>query len=194
MSEKDRELKIVELYYMLGGKKGSWLQRKWSEYCNNRIFEKKKKYLHKNGVLILNKFQEACSKCDINGWLEFGTLLGAYREKSFISHDYDLDVGIYADDYTEVFKNMMRQLGFTEEHSFYLFDVEHKLKILSEVTYSYNGFAIDVFLSHKKENHRTVYVFVANGTDRPAVNKYDLDHVSPVRRVYIDNNPFKSPF
>ena len=42
---------------------------------------------------------------DIKYWLEAGTCLGAYREKDFIAHDTDIDIGINADDCNNVGSN-----------------------------------------------------------------------------------------
>src|SRR5690554_4224647 len=56
-------------------------------------------YLHKNGKRVLIEFDKACEKAGVTYWLEFGTLLGAVRDKNFISHDLDIDTGMYLDEY-----------------------------------------------------------------------------------------------
>lgn len=38
---------------------------------------------------------------DIKVWIEFGTLLGAYWDGTFIAHDCDIDLGIYEEDISE---------------------------------------------------------------------------------------------
>jgi phosphorylcholine metabolism protein LicD len=50
---------------------------------------------------------------NVNLWLEFGTLLGAYRDKKFISYDYDLDFGIDHDSLTEELIEHLKNFGFT---------------------------------------------------------------------------------
>lgn len=46
------------------------------------------------------------NKNKINMFLIFGTLLGAMREKSFIKHDSDVDVGMYYEDKEHLLKNI----------------------------------------------------------------------------------------
>ena len=59
-----------------------------------RNIELRKLYFRKEGELLLTKFTEALNSNGIMFWLEFGTLLGYYREHDFISHDCDLDFGV----------------------------------------------------------------------------------------------------
>lgn len=41
-------------------------------------------------------FKKICDEFDLNFVLLYGTLLGAIRDHDFITHDYDIDVGIFA--------------------------------------------------------------------------------------------------
>ena len=74
-------------------------------------------------------------------WLNYGTLLGAYREQDFIKHDNDLDIGMYWEDRERV-KELLIDAG---------------LKLLSVITYGdldspdsaeyrfeYNGVYVDI--------------------------------------------------
>jgi hypothetical protein len=40
----------------------------------------------------------------VKAWIDFGTLLGAYREKNLIAHDLDIDVGVLSEDVVGVEK------------------------------------------------------------------------------------------
>ena len=46
-------------------------------------------FLH-NGQDLLARFNSAMKNAGIDYWLDFGTLLGAYREHGLIKHDMDL--------------------------------------------------------------------------------------------------------
>ena len=59
-------------------------------------------YFRTEAVELLQRFTEALNAEGIDYWLEFGTLLGYYREHDFIAHDDDLDFGAYLTDAAKV--------------------------------------------------------------------------------------------
>ena len=48
-------------------------------------------------IIELKKLTNILQNLNIKYWLDYGTLLGAYRNKKVIKHDYDLDVSILFD-------------------------------------------------------------------------------------------------
>jgi phosphorylcholine metabolism protein LicD len=58
-----------------------------------KLYRKHKDFTNYNAE-ILEKLSCAFEELKINYWLDFGTLLGAVREKKFISHDLDIDIGV----------------------------------------------------------------------------------------------------
>ena len=76
------------------------------------------------------------SEYGIKIYFVYGTLLGALREHSFISHDYDIDV--YTDQYDELLKNVPE-----------LYKKGLKLCRVQEnklLSFSYNGFYLDIYI------------------------------------------------
>ena len=61
-------------------------------------------------------FSEILDKHDIIHFLAFGTLLGAYRDKEFILHDYDIDIGMFKRD----FKRMEKIFRELAENGFFV--------------------------------------------------------------------------
>jgi LicD family len=51
------------------------------------------------GKQFLRSFYESSTEAGMRPFLMWGTLLGCVREGRFLRHDYDIDVGILADDY-----------------------------------------------------------------------------------------------
>ncbi len=102
--------------------------------------------LKKYGHHLLRALFDAALENNIPVWLEFGTLLGAYREKSFIKHDFDIDCGMYANDYSLAFEDNLLSKGFIKIRSFYMKDLKTNSEILTEVTFDYYGLLVDVFL------------------------------------------------
>lgn len=107
--------------------------------------KKKKKVFRQNANLLLKKMKETLDSNGILFWLEFGTLLGAYREHGFIKHDYDLDIGVFFKNTTEVY-DALTQAGFRLIREFKVGDDGTDG---FEQTYEYAGVSVDVFYFHK---------------------------------------------
>lgn len=71
--------------------------------------EKKKlrsEYFRIEGNNLLKAVSTALNEAGITFWLEFGTLLGYYREHDFIPHDFDLDFGAFINDADKIRKTL----------------------------------------------------------------------------------------
>lgn len=50
---------------------------------------------------LLKRASDVLDEMNISWFLSSGTCLGYFREGKFIDHDYDIDIGIFAEDYTD---------------------------------------------------------------------------------------------
>jgi len=103
--------------------------------------KQQRKILHNNGKEALEKLKEVFNELNIDWFLVYGTLLGAYRDKDFISHDIDIDIGLFFSDYSKQIENTMVKYGFTKKHEFLV----DNGKFAVEETYEYKGIGIDIF-------------------------------------------------
>jgi hypothetical protein len=80
-----------------------------------------------NGEVFLRDFVEACDEAKMNPFLMWGTLLGCVRESSFLKHDYDIDIGILARDWSKrtFLIEAMRRRGYRLD-----FDRDYKLRFI----------------------------------------------------------------
>ena len=67
--------------------------------------------LQKDGPKILQAFSSALNEAGIKFWIDYGTLLGYYRDHDFIGHDNDLDSGAFIED-TDRVKDVLEKRGF----------------------------------------------------------------------------------
>ena len=142
------------------------------------------------GEEILTILNGICTSCDKSIWLEFGTLLGAYREKSFIHHDYDMDLGMYLDEYDTVFEERLISNGFKKKHHFIQYRGQENF--LTEVTWEYEGFHVDIFLCIRDNDNRHIFCYGKKDEATFSQNKwevldYTLPEAYPLEKVYINN-------
>ena len=147
------------------------LIKKLNEKANIELDSKRSNLLKENFEEILNVVYGSDLK-DYNIWLDFGTLLGYYRENDFISHDLDMDFGVQVSSFEEfeVVEKYLINNGFNRTKEFYF------NKKLVELSYSYKGLNVD-FIIYNKENDRvssdTIF-FMTNALGNPT--RYEVYH------------------
>ena len=147
------------------------LIKKLNEKANIELDSKRSNLLKENFEEILNVVYSSDLK-DYNIWLDFGTLLGYYRENDFISHDLDMDFGVQVSSFEEfeVIERYLINNGFNRTKEFYF------NKNLVELSYSYKGLNVD-FIIYNLENDRvssdTIF-FMTNALGNPT--RYEVYH------------------
>lgn len=92
------------------------------KYYRDFILDRQRRRFGKSGKELLFFVDDILKSENIPYWLNYGTLLGAYRDHAFIPHDYDLDIGLFWEDYEKIiplmkknglkFKNQFRYNGW----------------------------------------------------------------------------------
>jgi hypothetical protein len=118
------------------------------------ITSKAKKF---NKILLAAK--NALDSIGIKFHLHFGTALGSHREKSFIEHDDDIDIGVF---YKDV--NKSSQINQIEkamiENGFRLEAKLGKLEESYEMQFEMDGIGFDIFWIHEGEYRgKKYYIF-----------------------------------
>ncbi|EAK0440352.1 hypothetical protein YZ16_07495 [Campylobacter lari] len=108
------------------------------------VVNKKSKLVKQDAINALRDIKKIFDNSNIDFFLVSGTFLGCIREGGFISHDYDIDIGIWSEDYNDEIKNKILKYGV-----FMQYDLDWigglKLKHI-------NGVKIDVFLHFKESD------------------------------------------
>ena len=88
---------------------------------------------------LFKAINELLKKTGEDYWLDFGTLLGNYREKGIIPHDIDVDFGMHERSYQKVL-----QIKNTLPSSIRFYDTS-KSHRGPKVYFSYKGFDVDIY-------------------------------------------------
>ncbi|MBF7042043.1 LicD family protein [Campylobacter volucris] len=114
-------------------------------YCSLEVVNKKSRMIKQDAINALKDIKKIFDNIGINFFLVSGTFLGCIRESDFIGYDYDIDIGIWSEDYNDQIKKEILKYGV-----FIQYDLNWvgglKLKHI-------NGIKIDIFL-HFKENNK----------------------------------------
>jgi hypothetical protein len=122
----------------------------------NKIKTKKQqKQLKRYGKEALEKIDLAFKELNKTYFLVYGTLLGAYRDKDFISHDIDIDIGAFFHEYSKDIEKILQKYGFIKKHEFLVDDG----KFAIEETYIYKKIHIDIFYFKLIDDNLVGYIF-----------------------------------
>lgn len=94
----------------------------------------------------LTDLQTTLDKVNTRAFLVSGTLLGYAREKAFLTHDKDIDVGIFdADNVYDVINTLMMSGKFSVMKGYFKIDRIYQMPVVHINT----GMAIDIFIYHQ---------------------------------------------
>lgn len=102
---------------------------------------------------ILMKAKQLLDKHGITFWLHYGTLLGAIREHSFISHDYDVDI------MTEQHDDLLAAIPALYEEGLRLIRVQEGLLY----SFANNGVYIDIYIKSEAPFPLNLWCYKLNG-------------------------------
>lgn len=121
------------------------------------ILKYKGRYMKKYGVNCLELIDQCMTKVNIDYWVDFGTLLGIYRDNNFIKHDFDIDIGIKQAEYKKDLEKLFIKSGMKKIRDYYAYDE------LVEQTWIWNGVYIDLFMYVRDNEKLFSYEFYTKG-------------------------------
>ena len=162
--------------------------------ANTELDSRRSSLLRENFQEVLKIiYNSQLNKYDL--WLDFGTLLGFYREKDFINHDLDMDFGIIINDYDDFLEKekYLIKKGFSRTKEFY-----YKNRLV-ELSYSYKGLNVDFIVYHRKADviESDTIFFMMNALGKPTryeVYNYNLpfseleEHNFKAVEIKVPNN------
>jgi phosphorylcholine metabolism protein LicD len=146
-----------------------------------------KQIAQENLLIIKEEFQ----KNNVVFWLTDGTLLGAFRENDFISHDTDTDIGVFAKDMSKIsliVKNLELQ-GFNLHKSRGILEDGFKLAIIRMEVKT------DIFFFYESKKDPNLFYHSAYANfEQKASRKYDFFYNAfEIGEIKFLNHDFPCP-
>lgn len=123
-----------------------------------RLLNKQRDKFRQGNLILLYHVDDILTKAGIPYWLNYGTLLGAYRDNDFIPHDYDLDIGLMMQ-YHQHVKSLLLSNGFIQVFEAHMGCSWDNPEIV-EYRFKYSDVCIDFNFYIKQDNKVTTYDFV----------------------------------
>lgn len=154
------------------------------EYINRLKFEVQARRMRRNGLQMLAAAQEALDNMHVRAFLTYGALLGAYRDKGFISYDPDIDLGILAQEIPADLHERMAYAGF----KLYKQGVLANGQVFEE-TYIYNKLHLDIFYYFQEGND--YYSIIARKHESKEWKEANATDGFPCDRSYVPTCEFE---
>ena len=142
---------MVCLVYSLCKNRPMVLKETYTPNIAKKLTYKQRVYLE-----ILKRTKIALDSLSIPFFLSSGTCLGYFREGNFIKYDYDIDIGIFREDYTHKIVKAMKKVGLKLYRT--LGDLENGLELSFFLPGTKLGrwAKVDIFLHYKDAEKGTV--------------------------------------
>ena len=128
---------------------------------------------------IVKKTKVALDRLNIPFFLSSGTCLGYFREGKFIDHDYDIDVGIFKENYSDKITKEMEKEGLTLYRTWGDLDTGLELSFMLKGTSLGKSAKIDIFVHYKDDKHVSWYSYSPSKKRlHYRVSKFDIKNVN----------------
>lgn len=163
------------------------------QQTRSKLWQKK---LRENGWDILRKVNDAMNRNNGRYFLDSGTLLGMIREGGFISHDTDIDMGIFLDEtFTEKdLDRTLNSIGVKRHHAFYF----HGFPAV--ISYSDGNIMIDFFMYFRTKDNDCwkQYCFERSvWKEYPSEDAYDVYeancHITGLKTIIVNGQKLSVP-
>jgi glycerol-3-phosphate cytidylyltransferase len=131
--------------------------------------------LHKEyAIANLKSIAEIFDKNNIPYWLTDGTLLGYYRERDFISHDHDTDIGVMFKDFSPHVLKKLTNAGFKIDHIFGYPEDSLEIALVRD------GVKTDLFFFYERGHNKVYHCAFLKTTQRIdyEYEKFDLQKIN----------------
>ncbi len=142
---------------------------------------------NKSGTEVLIKASKVLNRIGVSHWLEFGTLLGIVRDGQLIKHDFDLDLGVFIEDYDVRIKEAFLADGFEYKHGFSTTDGTAR-----EETFVYKDVAIDLFYFTRQADKMWCHIFALQENKKRIIRQINTSY-SGFKKVEFENHMFDIP-
>jgi phosphorylcholine metabolism protein LicD len=160
---------------------GWWVKEKirplYMPFVNRMKYRTENKNFLKEGDTVLHAASKVLNSIQVFHWLEFGTLLGVIRDGRLISHDTDIDFGVFLNDYSDEIRSAFVKAGFRLVHRIEIEAGKYGL----EESYELNGVKVDLFYFTKTNSGMYCHLFPSAGKNKRLV-----------RELFTSVNTFKT--
>ena len=152
------------------------------EDITKSLNDKQKKFL-----TTLTDMADILENNDIHYFLLGGTALGCHREKKFIEHDHDIDLGIFEDISFKTILNIVNNSNKFKFNSLHPYNTE--IENATELTFIHKdtNVRLDIFKHFKVEKYKYMsYAYFGKCSNKPRNRCEYLDIIKLNKHTFLD--------